>query len=86
VDKSFFIPSHYFMAKFARDRKESAFAYPKRFGEEYAFRKRGNARFYVSLGPDYGGYFPSCGNAGKQEPSIEFAHLILNWYEQISSA
>jgi hypothetical protein len=43
VDKRFFIPSYYFMAELARDGKESAFAYPKRFGEEYASRKRGNA-------------------------------------------
>ncbi len=79
MDKRLFIPSYYFMAELARDGKESAFADPKRFGEEYASRKRGNARFHVSLWPYYGGYLSPRRNAGKQEPGIQLAHLIFYW-------
>jgi hypothetical protein len=79
MDKRLFIPSHYFVAELARDGKEPAFSYPKRFGEEYASGKRGNARFHVSLWPYYGRNLSPRRNTGKQEPGVQFAHLIFHW-------
>jgi hypothetical protein len=56
------------------------------FGEVDGPRKSRYLDMHFAAGPDYRGKPSLCGNAGKQELGIEFAHLILNWHEQSSFA
>jgi hypothetical protein len=55
-------------------------------GEIYPRRKRRNVKVYLPAGADYARKPAFRCYTGEQELGVKFAHLILNWYEQISSA
>jgi hypothetical protein len=84
MDQRLLIPRHYFMAKLAHNLEYDVSVDWQAFGKVYAPGKGGYVNMHFAAGADHRGKPTSCSNAGKQEPGIKFAHLILNRHEQCS--
>jgi hypothetical protein len=74
------------MAKLAHNPEYDIAMDGQAFGEIEGPGKSSYLNVHFATGPDHRGKPSHCGNAGKQELGIEFAHLILNWHEQCSFA